>query len=139
MRVNNEPLCAVWFDPQARRRDFYLTVNRVSRAASRNAPPRILGFGAVHSSPAPPEVLQEVPDWAVFHTGLVTLTNAGLEGRITHLGHVLSQLPSGCCSATFDQQRNMAKVLFGVFKLSSDHNPMLKSLFEDRLHDGGFI
>ena len=139
MRVDNQPLCSVWFDPRATRRDFYIAVNRVSRAAGRNSPPRILGLSAVHTQAAAQAVLQEVPDWAVFHTGLLALTAAGLEGRVTHVGDVLTHLPSGCCSATFDPQRNMATVQFGVFKLSSEHHPVLKSLFEDQLHDGEFL
>lgn len=83
-------------------------------------------------------MLHEIVDWSVFHAGLIALHDAGIAGHITNLQDVLVLLPSGCCTATFDHQRNMAVVSFGVYRPGTS-NAHARALLADQLHDGGFL
>ena len=82
--------------------------------------------------------MHKIADWSVFRAGLIALHDAGIAGHIRNLQDVLVLLPSGCCTATFDHQRNMAVVSFGVY-CPGGPNIHARALLSDQLHEGGFL
>ena len=47
-------------------------------------------------------------------------------------------MPHGCCTPSYNGERNMATILFGVYRLSGVH-PLVKSLIMAQLQEGEFL